>query len=88
MTEITAEASHHHRSRSSRPSAAFIARSRHANGMRHTSGRLQAAQANVRRLLLTHLWPGTDHAAVLAEAGTTYDGQIGIAHAGLVVDLS
>jgi ribonuclease BN (tRNA processing enzyme) len=48
----------------------------------------QAGQANVLRLLLTHLWPGTDHAAVLAEAGTAYDGPIGIARAGLTVDLS
>jgi ribonuclease BN (tRNA processing enzyme) len=48
----------------------------------------QAGQANVRRLLLTHLWPGTDHAAVLAEAGTTYEGEISIARAGLTVDLS
>jgi len=48
----------------------------------------QARQAKVQRLLLTHLAPGTDHAAVLAEAGTAYDGEIQIAVAGLTTELS
>jgi ribonuclease BN (tRNA processing enzyme) len=47
----------------------------------------QARQAGVRRLLLTHLWPGTDRSAALAEAAGEYPGEIGIAEAGLVADL-
>jgi ribonuclease BN (tRNA processing enzyme) len=48
----------------------------------------QARGAAARRLLLTHLWPGTDHARALAEAATEYDGRIDVAASGLVVDLA
>ncbi|GAA3351854.1 MBL fold metallo-hydrolase [Amorphoplanes nipponensis] len=45
----------------------------------------QARAAGVRHLLLTHLWPGADHAAAVAEAATEYGGPIGVATPGLVV---
>ena len=48
----------------------------------------QAQQADARRLLLTHLWPGTDSAAVLTEAAGVYDGDLGIAISGRTVDLA
>jgi ribonuclease BN (tRNA processing enzyme) len=44
----------------------------------------QAREAGVRHLLLTHLWPGTGHAAAIAEAATEYGGPIGVAVPGLV----
>jgi ribonuclease BN (tRNA processing enzyme) len=47
----------------------------------------RAADAGAGRLLLTHLWPGTDPSAARAAAGDRYDGQIGVATAGLVLDL-
>ncbi|MFF5292354.1 MBL fold metallo-hydrolase [Paractinoplanes globisporus] len=43
-----------------------------------------AARAGCRALWLTHLWPGSDHAAHLAAAATAYDGPITVA----VPDLS
>lgn len=49
-------------------------------------GRLAAA-AGVGHLLLTHLWPGTDPTAAQAAAGAAYDGETGVATAGLVLDL-
>ncbi|MGS2616390.1 MBL fold metallo-hydrolase [Micromonospora sp. LZ34] len=49
-------------------------------------GRL-AADAGAGRLLLTHLWPGTDPAATLAAGTDEYDGEIGVATADLVLDL-
>jgi ribonuclease BN (tRNA processing enzyme) len=42
----------------------------------------EAAQAGVGRLLLTHLWPGTDPAAAVAVAATEYDGELGVATVG------
>ena len=48
----------------------------------------QAAEADVGRLLLTHLWPGTDRSAARAAAGGHYDGELDVASADLVVDLS
>ena len=48
----------------------------------------QATEARARRLLLTHLMPGTDPAAAQAAASTGYHGQVGIATAGLAVDLA
>jgi ribonuclease BN (tRNA processing enzyme) len=48
----------------------------------------QAADAGAGRLLLTHLQPGTDPAAARAAANDAYDGEIGVATGGLVVDLS
>jgi ribonuclease BN (tRNA processing enzyme) len=47
----------------------------------------QAAEAGARHLLLTHLMPGTDAAAARAAAQHGYQGEIGIATAGLVLDL-
>ena len=48
----------------------------------------QASDAGARRLLLTHLWPGTDPAAAQAAARQGYAGEIAIATSGLVFDLS
>jgi len=47
----------------------------------------QAAAAGTRRLLLTHLMPGTDPAAARAAARHGYRGEVGVATAGLVLDL-
>jgi len=47
----------------------------------------QAADAGARRLVLTHLWPGTDRVAARAAAGEGYDGEVGVAAGGLVLDL-
>ncbi len=47
-----------------------------------------AAHANVRRLLLTHLWPGTDPQAARTAAAQAYHGEIGVATADLEVDLT
>ncbi len=46
-----------------------------------------AAQAGVARLLLTHLWPGTDHGVARAAAAAGYDGDIGVARAGLATEV-
>ncbi|WP_327720851.1 MBL fold metallo-hydrolase [Streptomyces sp. NBC_00490] len=46
-----------------------------------------ARQAGTARLLLTHLWPGTDTAAALEAAGEAFAGPLGIAAPDLVVDL-
>lgn len=47
----------------------------------------QARAAGAGRLLLTHLWPGTPPESARAAASDTYDGEIGVATADLVVDL-
>lgn len=47
----------------------------------------EAAGARAGTLMLTHLWPGTDHAAARAAAAAGYDGPIEVARAGLVLDL-
>jgi ribonuclease BN (tRNA processing enzyme) len=47
----------------------------------------QAAAAGAGRLLLTHLWPGTDPATALAAAAARYDGDIAVAVPGLTADL-
>lgn len=46
-----------------------------------------AAGAGVGRLLLTHLWPGTDPMAAVAAAREAFDGEVGVAGAQLIVDL-
>jgi ribonuclease BN (tRNA processing enzyme) len=46
----------------------------------------QAARAAARRLLLTHLWPGTSSSSAQAAANDEYDGQVDVAVADLVVD--
>jgi ribonuclease BN (tRNA processing enzyme) len=48
----------------------------------------QAAAAGAGRLVLTHLWPGTDHeTARAAAAAAGYGGAIDVAAAGLIMDL-
>jgi ribonuclease BN (tRNA processing enzyme) len=48
----------------------------------------QATQAGARRLLLTHLWPGVEAQAAMDAARAEYEGEIAVAAAGLVVDLT
>ncbi|MGB2571299.1 MBL fold metallo-hydrolase [Micromonospora citrea] len=45
-----------------------------------------AATASARRVLLTHLWPGTDPSAAVAAARRAYDGPVDVAAPGLVVE--
>jgi ribonuclease BN (tRNA processing enzyme) len=45
-----------------------------------------AARAGTGHLVLTHLWPGTDHQAAQAAAAAEYDGQISVATPGMVLD--
>ena len=47
-----------------------------------------ARQAGVARLVLTHLWPGTDPAAAREAAAEAFDGPIDVATPGLVMNLS
>nr|WP_231934945.1 MBL fold metallo-hydrolase [Micromonospora viridifaciens] len=47
----------------------------------------QATEAGVGRLILTHLWPGTDPAAALAAAADSYPGKISVATPDLSLDL-
>lgn len=47
----------------------------------------RAAQAGASRLLLTHLLPGTDHAAARDAAVNHYGGHVGVATPGLVLGL-
>lgn len=47
----------------------------------------QARAAGVGRLLLTHLWPGTDHSVALAAARAEYAGDLAVATADLELDL-
>ena len=61
--------------------------SRHSLTSARQAGR-QARDADVRHLVLTHLLPGTDATAAHAAARAGYDGEIGIATSGLVVNLS
>jgi ribonuclease BN (tRNA processing enzyme) len=46
-----------------------------------------AARAGVARLLLTHLWPGTDPATAVKAAAGVYDGPVDVATTGLVVEI-
>jgi ribonuclease BN (tRNA processing enzyme) len=46
-----------------------------------------AAAAAVGRLVLTHLWPGTDPDAARTAAAITYEGALSVAAPALVVDL-
>jgi ribonuclease BN (tRNA processing enzyme) len=48
----------------------------------------QAAAAKVARLVLTHLWPGTDPIAAQRSAAQAFEGPIDVARCGLVVDLA
>jgi ribonuclease BN (tRNA processing enzyme) len=47
----------------------------------------QATAAGARRLLLTHLLPGTDETAAQTAAEGQFAGQVGVATPGLVIDL-
>lgn len=47
-----------------------------------------AERAAARRLLLTHLWPGTDPAASVLRAQQSFSGRIQVASEGLAVDLA
>lgn len=47
----------------------------------------EASQAGAGRLLLTHLWPGTDAAAARQAAVDEYDGRVDVATPGMVLDL-
>jgi ribonuclease BN (tRNA processing enzyme) len=60
--------------------------SRHYLTSARQAGR-QAEDAGVGRLLLTHLWPGTDPAAATAAARDRYGGEVAVATADLVLDL-
>jgi ribonuclease BN (tRNA processing enzyme) len=46
-----------------------------------------ATDSQVARLLLTHLWPGTDPAASTQAARTAYDGVVDVASPGLVIEV-
>jgi ribonuclease BN (tRNA processing enzyme) len=43
----------------------------------------QASAAGAGRLVLTHLWPGTDPERALAAAANRYDGEISVARPGV-----
>lgn len=47
-----------------------------------------AAEAGAARLVLTHLFPGTDPSAAARTAGEWFEGQIAIARGGLVLNLA
>ena len=47
----------------------------------------QADSAGAARLMLTHLFPGTDHAVAREAAGGEYDGEIGVAVGGLSTEI-
>lgn len=47
----------------------------------------QAARAGVGRLMLTHLWPGTDPETALEASRRAYDGPIAVAESGLRVSM-
>jgi ribonuclease BN (tRNA processing enzyme) len=59
---------------------------RHLSSARHAG--LQAAEAGVRHLVLTHLQPGTDPQAARAAAGDGYEGRTDVATAGFVHDIA
>ncbi|MEU6847367.1 MBL fold metallo-hydrolase [Streptomyces sp. NPDC046716] len=47
-----------------------------------------AARAQAGRLLLTHLWPGTDENAALKAAAEAYDGPVAVATTGDILDVA
>lgn len=47
----------------------------------------QAAEAGAGRLLLTHLWPGTDPSAAREAAARAFPGKLDVAVAGLAIDI-
>lgn len=63
-------------------------RDREDQGIPHMSARqaaVAASAANAERLVLTHLAPGCDREAQLAEASAAFDGEVAVARPGLVV---
>jgi ribonuclease BN (tRNA processing enzyme) len=48
----------------------------------------QAARAGAGHLMLTHLWPGTDHDAARSAAAARYDGTTSVAAPGLTLEAS
>jgi ribonuclease BN (tRNA processing enzyme) len=62
-----------------------------ADSARYLSTALQAGEyaagAGVGRLLLTHLWPGTDPEVTEAAARRSWSGEVAVAREGMVVDL-
>lgn len=46
-----------------------------------------AAKAGARRLVLTHLWPGTDPAAAQDAARQAYPADLDIATPGMIIEL-
>jgi ribonuclease BN (tRNA processing enzyme) len=60
-------------------SARFLSSARQAGGY--------AARAGARRLLLTHLWPGSSPDAAARAAGESYPGPADVTRPGLVIDL-
>jgi ribonuclease BN (tRNA processing enzyme) len=46
-----------------------------------------ARQAHARRLLLTHLWPGSDRALALMNAKKSFDGDVRVAEEALTIDI-
>jgi ribonuclease BN (tRNA processing enzyme) len=46
-----------------------------------------AAQAGAGRLMLTHLWPGSDPGAAVSAARRGYEGNIAVARGGIIIDL-
>jgi ribonuclease BN (tRNA processing enzyme) len=48
----------------------------------------QAREAQVARLLLTHLWPGTDPSAAQRAATNSFDGPVEVAMTGLIENVS
>ncbi len=47
-----------------------------------------AASAGVASLLLTHLWPGSDQDAAMSVARESYAGDVGVASAGMAIEVS
>ncbi|MDQ0377421.1 MBL fold metallo-hydrolase [Amycolatopsis thermophila] len=57
------------------------------NVMTATEATTWAQAAGARRLLLTHIWPGSDRAVSAAQARAAFDGEVLVAEEGLVVAL-
>jgi ribonuclease BN (tRNA processing enzyme) len=75
----------------------FIAEATHAEQVPASAARFlssarqagaDAARARARRLLLTHLWPGSDPAAAVRAAREAYPGPIDVARPGQLFDLA
>lgn len=70
--------------------ATYVDRVPHADARYLSSARQaaeQAVSAGVGRLVLTHLWPGTNAAAAVETAGRIFSGRVAVATPDLTVDL-